>query len=79
METMALLHQRLPALLGRPMLVLQVHDEFIIEVDETPEAVKAASRCLEQCMLDGFAALLPGAPLTTLCDVADGQNWAEIH
>jgi DNA polymerase-1 len=79
METMVLLHERLATLKGNPQLVLQVHDEFLIEVDDDPDAVAAATACLEQAMIEGFLALLPDAPITGLCDIKSGASWAEVH
>jgi DNA polymerase-1 len=79
MEAMALLHQRLPACPGNARLLMQVHDEFILEVDEDAEAVAQLKELLETCMREGFEALLPSAPTVALCDIADGASWAEIH
>lgn len=53
-------------------LVLQVHDELIVEA---PEAAKdAAARALRQCM-EGAAAL--SVPMKV--DMGIGLNWAEAH
>jgi DNA polymerase I-like protein with 3'-5' exonuclease and polymerase domains len=79
MEAMALLHRRLPACPGNAQLLMQVHDEFILEVDEDAEAASKLKELLETCMREGFETLLPGAPTVALCDIADGASWAEIH
>jgi DNA polymerase-1 len=79
MEAMALLHERLPACPGSARLLMQVHDEFILEVDDDEAAIAHAKDTLDACMRAGFEALLPGAPTVALCDIADGASWAEIH
>ncbi|WP_336491300.1 DNA polymerase [Methylobacterium nigriterrae] len=62
---------------GRDDLVLQVHDEFVVEADDEAEVVTSVKRVLEQEMSAAFAALLPDAPLTGLVDAHAGPNWAE--
>jgi DNA polymerase-1 len=57
-------------------LVLQVHDEFVVEVDDDEEAVGTTKRVLEQEMTAAFAALLSGAPTTGLVYAHAGPNWA---
>jgi DNA polymerase-1 len=79
MTTMARLHQRLPLLTGDARLLLQVHDEFLLEVDDDPAAIAATKACLEAAMVEGFRTLLPDAPITGLVDVKDGANWAAVH
>jgi DNA polymerase I len=59
---------------GKAQLVLQVHDEFVVEV-EGDEAV-AAKRVLEQEMTAAFEALLPGAPTKGLVTAHSGPTWA---
>ena len=59
-------------------LIAQVHDEFLLEVDDEPKCIAAASEALEASMREGFAALFPHAPQTGLVDVAVGRNWAEL-
>uniref|UniRef100_UPI003013BFDE DNA polymerase n=1 Tax=Methylobacterium nigriterrae TaxID=3127512 RepID=UPI003013BFDE len=61
---------------GTADLVLQVHDEFVVEVDDKAEAVAAVKRIVEQEMAAAFAALLPDAPTTSLVDAHAGLNWA---
>jgi DNA polymerase I len=69
----ARLRARLP---GKAQLVLQVHDEFVVEV-ETDEAVVSATKTIvEQAMVDAFAALLPGAPTKGLVTARSGPTWA---
>ena len=54
---------------NKAQLVLQVHDEFVVEADEI--VVLAAKRILEEEMTAAFEDLLPGAPTrwrrTTWC------------
>jgi DNA polymerase-1 len=64
------------ALPGKAQLVLQVHDEFVLEVDGDETVVSAAKRILEQEMICAFEALLPGAPTTGLVDAHSGPTWA---
>ena len=79
MEAMALLHERLPARPGNARLLMQVHDEFILEIDKDTGAISQVKELLGACMREGFESLLPGAPTVGLCDIADGASWAEIH
>ena len=61
---------------GKAELVLQVHDEFIVEVEGTETAVLAAKRIVEQEMVAAFEALLPGAPTKGLVTAHSGSTWA---
>jgi len=61
---------------GKGQLVLQVHDEFIVEVEGTETAVLAAKSIVEQEMVAAFEALLPGAPTKGLVVVRSGSTWA---
>jgi len=61
---------------GKAQLVLQVHDEFIVEVEGTETAVLAAKRIVEQEMVAAFEALLPGAPTKGLVTAHSGPTWA---
>ena len=55
-------------------LVLQVHDEFVLEVPHGLEDL--AKRILVEEMSAAFSALLPNAPVTDLVDAHAGPNWA---
>jgi DNA polymerase-1 len=55
-------------------LVLQVHDEFVLEVPQ--DRAEAAKQVLVEEMTEAFAALLPGAPTLGLVDAHAGLNWA---
>jgi DNA polymerase-1 len=55
-------------------LVLQVHDEFVLEVPHGSENL--AKRILVEEMTAAFSALLPNAPVTYLVDAHAGPNWA---
>jgi DNA polymerase I-like protein with 3'-5' exonuclease and polymerase domains len=59
---------------GAARLILQVHDEFVVEVDEI--VVLAAKRILEQEMTAAFEVLLPGAPTRKLVKAESGSTWA---
>ncbi|MGJ0510661.1 MAG: DNA polymerase [Methylocystis sp.] len=59
-------------------LIAQVHDEFLLEADDEPTCVAAASAALEAGMREGFGALFPHALQTGLVDVGVGRNWAEL-
>jgi DNA polymerase-1 len=59
---------------GAAQLVLQVHDEFVVEVDEI--VMLAAKRILEQEMTAAFEVLLPGAPTRELVKAESGSTWA---
>jgi DNA polymerase I-like protein with 3'-5' exonuclease and polymerase domains len=61
---------------GRAQLVLQVHDEFVVEVEDEESVVSAAKRILEQEMIAAFEALLPDAPTTGLVTAHCGSTWA---
>jgi len=60
---------------GKAQLVLQVHDEFVVEV-EADEAVVLAKSIVEQAMIAAFEALLPGAPTKGLVTAHSGPTWA---
>ena len=57
-------------------LVLQVHDEFVVEADEREAVVSAVETVLQHEMTAAFTSLLPGAPTTGLVDAHAGANWA---
>jgi DNA polymerase I-like protein with 3'-5' exonuclease and polymerase domains len=61
---------------GKAQLVLQVHDEFIVEVENTETMVLGAKRIVEQEMVAAFEALLPGAPTKGLVTAHSGSTWA---
>ena len=61
---------------GKAQLVLQVHDEFVVEVAGTETVVLAAKRILEQEMVAAFEALLPGAPTKGLVTAHSGPSWS---
>src|SRR5262249_19115011 len=61
---------------GKAQLVLQVHDEFVIEVERDEAVVPRAKRILEQEMIAAFEALLPGAPTKGLVTAHSGPTWA---
>jgi DNA polymerase-1 len=61
---------------GRASLVLQVHDEFVIEVDNDDSAIQVVKRVLKEEMMAAFSALLPAAPTTGLVDAHAGPSWA---
>jgi DNA polymerase-1 len=63
-------------LTGRAQLVLQVHDEFVVEVADEEAVVSAAKHILEQEMVAAFEALLPGAPTKGLVTAHSGATWA---
>jgi DNA polymerase-1 len=54
--------------------ILQVHDEFVLEVPHGSEDL--AKRILVEEMTAAFSALLPDAPVTGLVDAHAGPNWA---
>jgi DNA polymerase-1 len=60
---------------GKAQLVLQVHDEFVVEV-EGDEAVALVKSIVEQEMIAAFEALLPGAPTNGLVAAHSGSTWA---
>jgi DNA polymerase-1 len=60
----------------KAQLVLQVHDEFVVEVDEDEGVVLGAKHILEQEMTAAFEALLPGAPTRGLVAAHSGPTWA---
>jgi DNA polymerase-1 len=61
---------------GKAQLVLQVHDEFIVEVEGAETAVLGAKRMVEQEMVAAFEALLPGAPTKGLVTAHSGSTWS---
>jgi DNA polymerase-1 len=65
---------RLRGLPGRPILVNQVHDEFLVEVDEAH--TEAARGALVEGMVAAFAQLFPDAPTGGLVEAKVGSSWA---
>ena len=64
------------ALPGKAQLVLQVHDEFVVETEDDEAEVLATKSIVEEAMIAAFEALLPGAPTTGLVTAHSGPNWA---
>ena len=64
------------ALPSKAQLVLQVHDEFVVEVEGDEAVVLATKSIVEQAMIAAFEALLPGAPTKGLVTAHAGPNWA---
>jgi DNA polymerase I-like protein with 3'-5' exonuclease and polymerase domains len=61
---------------GKAQVLLQVHDEFVVEVEADDALVVVTKRILEQEMIAAFLALLPGAPTKGLVDAHSGSTWA---
>jgi DNA polymerase-1 len=59
---------------GKARLIMQVHDELVLEVPE--EAVAAVTDAVRRCMIDAGRGALR-VPLKV--DVGIGQNWDEAH
>lgn len=75
-EAMIRIDARLCAELGdAARIALQVHDEFIVEVDEESQ-VGLVKHILEEEMTAAFSALLPLAPTKGLVAAHSGPNWA---
>jgi DNA polymerase I len=64
--------------LPQARLVAQVHDEFLLEVEDDQACVAYAASVLEAAMRDGFAALFPRAPQTGLVEIGIGKSWANL-
>jgi DNA polymerase I len=64
------------ALAGKAQLVLQVHDEFVVEVEGDETKALATKSMIEQEMIAAFEALLPGAPTNRLVAAHAGPTWA---
>lgn len=77
LEATTRISRRLRSELGeRAALVLQVHDEFVVEVDDKTAMVASVKCVLEQETEAAFSALLPEAPTIGLVDAHAGLNWA---
>lgn len=61
---------------GKAQLVLQVHDEFVVEAHGDEVSIRATKQILEEEMTGAFEVLLPGAPTTGLVEAHSGPNWA---
>jgi DNA polymerase I-like protein with 3'-5' exonuclease and polymerase domains len=61
---------------GKAQLVLQVHDEFVVEVEGTETIFLAVKLILQEEMVAAFEALLPGAPTMGLVTAHSGSTWA---
>ncbi|HSD29171.1 MAG TPA: DNA polymerase I [Vicinamibacteria bacterium] len=71
-KAMVDLHRELRARAMRSRLILQIHDELLLEV---PEAETEAARALVKEVMEG--ALKLDVPL--VADARLGKNWAEVH
>jgi DNA polymerase I len=69
----ARLRARLP---GKAQVLLQVHDEFVVEVEDDEAALLATKSIVEEEMIAAFEALLPGAPTKGLVTAHSGPTWA---
>jgi DNA polymerase I-like protein with 3'-5' exonuclease and polymerase domains len=76
-EALARIDARLRATLpGKAQLVLQVHDEFVVEAEDNEAVVLETTRIVEEAMIAAFEALLPGAPVRGLVTAHSGTTWA---
>jgi DNA polymerase I-like protein with 3'-5' exonuclease and polymerase domains len=64
------------ALPGKAQVVLQVHDEFVVEAEDDEAVVLETKRIVEEAMIAAFEALLPGAPTESLVTAHSGPTWA---
>ncbi len=71
-QAMIDLHRELRQRALRSRLILQIHDELLLEV---PEAEAEAARALVQEVMEGALAL--DVPL--LADARLGRSWADVH
>ena len=60
----------------KAQLVLQVHDEFVVEAEDDEAVMLVTKSIIEQEMIAAFEALLPGAPTQGLVTAHAGPNWA---
>lgn len=56
-------------------LLMQIHDELILEVDDKPDLIKAARRRVTEIMENPFENFRLNVPLTT--EAHDGYTWTE--
>jgi len=56
-------------------LLMQIHDELILEVDDIPEIVAATKRRITEIMMSPFDDFQLNVPLTT--EAHDGYTWSE--
>jgi DNA polymerase I-like protein with 3'-5' exonuclease and polymerase domains len=64
------------ALPGKAQIVLQVHDEFVVEAEDDEAVISATKGIVEEAMTTAFEALLPGAPVKGLVTAHSGSTWA---
>ena len=64
------------ALPGKALIVLQVHDEFVVEAEDDEAVISATKRIVEEAMIAAFEALLPGAPVRGLVTAHSATTWA---
>lgn len=65
---------------GRSFLCNTVHDEIMIETDDTSESVAEVKFLLNDCMTKGFQDIFPNGVMSdNLVEVKSGSNWAEAH
>ncbi len=71
-KAMVGLHRELRAHGMRPRLILQIHDELLLEV---PESEAEAARALVTEVMEGALRL----DVRLVADAHLGKNWAEVH
>lgn len=60
-------------------VLLQVHDELVVQCDDTPEVITQTVRDVRESMERPI--LVPGndVPLTIPCEIKVGRNWYDTH
>jgi DNA polymerase I-like protein with 3'-5' exonuclease and polymerase domains len=61
---------------GKAQVVLQVHDEFVVEAADDEAVLSATKQIVEEAMIGAFEALLHGAPTRGLVTAHPGRTWA---
>ncbi|HWL56438.1 MAG TPA: DNA polymerase [Paracoccus sp. (in: a-proteobacteria)] len=60
------------------LIILQVHDELVVQCPDDPAIIRAVSDLVTANMADAFLAVFPTAPVTDIVDVKIGYNWGEM-
>lgn len=63
----------------RARLVLFVHDEVIVEVDDCPSVLSEASELIQRALADAMLSFFPDAATADLSKVEIVENWAEAQ
>ena len=80
LHSLIILYERLQTsgLSNTVHIVSCIHDELILEIDDSEKIVASAKQLLKESMISGMLQVFPTATLRDLVDVKVGSSWAEL-